>query len=102
PAVVAGADHQQDTGTVGAAMTQPAQDRGSEPRSGTLHQHVRAEHAHRSSLCCTDLGDGVAVVHQDSQTTTAAAMPASWVIERWMEAMPRSATSAATVPVQEK
>ena len=37
-----------------------------------------------------------------TQTTTAAAMPASWVMERWSRPMPSSATRAATVPAQAK
>ena len=35
---------------------------------------------------------------QDSSTTTAEAMPASWESERWTEAAPSSAARAATVP----
>ena len=86
-----------------ACKTNPLGVKGTgEAGSCTLHQLVGAEGVHCRCLCRADLGDRVAVVHQDSQTTTAAAMPASWVIERWMLAMPRSATRAATVPVQAK
>ena len=94
-AVVARADHQQHPGAVGPV--QAAQDRRGQAGRGPLHQVVRVDVLERPGLGGSDLGDPVAV-HQDSQTTMAAATPASWVIETKTRFTPSSARRAATVP----
>ena len=95
-------EYRGSTETEGFGARKAAQDRGGQAGGGALHERVGSEDGHGAGLSVPDLSDRVAGPHQASQTTTAAAMPASWVIERWMVAMPRSATSAATVPEHSK
>src|SRR3954454_24930853 len=80
-AVVAGTDQQHHTGAVREA--QELADVNGQAGRGALHQGGFREPRHQLPLGLADLRDGVGAAHsQPSSTTTAEAMPASWLNDR--------------------